>query len=668
MGVPESIEKRVRQLRKEIEYHSHRYYVLDDPAITDEEFDRLYKELEELEKQYPETITPDSPTQRVGASPARELREVRHSSRLYSLDNTYSEAEMREFDTRVRRALDIDEVDYYSELKIDGLSIIMRYEKGKLVLGATRGDGTTGEDVTDNVKTIRSIPLRLREPLDIEVRGEIFLPKSEFDKVNQDRSEKGLALFANPRNAAAGTIRQLDSREVSKRRLDAFFYQIVESRGFGLETQEQVISMLRHQGLKSEPNGRHCASLEEVLDFWESWRERKRELNYAVDGVVIKVNRIALHDELGYTAKSPRWAIAFKFPAEQATTRLKEVALQVGRLGTITPVAELDPVQLAGTTVKRASLHNFDYLQERDIREGDVVVIEKAGDIIPQVRKVVTESRTGREKPISRPSKCPVCAGPTGKTRENDVALRCLNPGCPAKVEKRLSLFCSRGAMDIEGLGEKMIARLIEGGLLKGPADIYSLTKEDLLALGKGIGEKTADNLMAQIGKSRNNALHQLIAGLGIPGVGTKIARDLANYFGSLKAFKNASLDDLMAVPGIGNELAESISSFLLNSMVGEELEILEKEIKAHEDSLQREKPLKGLSFVITGTLDGLTRQEAEELIVSRGGRVSSSVSKWTDYLVAGENPGSKLEKARTLGARVLNEKEFREVIEGEST
>ncbi len=668
MSVPESVEKRIEELREQIDYHSYRYYVLDSPEISDEEFDKLYKELEQLEDQYPQTITPDSPTQRVGKRPTGQLKEVNHSSRLYSLDNTYSEAEIRVFDDRVRRILGHDRVDYYAELKIDGLSIVLRYQKGRLVLAATRGDGVTGEDVTENARAIRSIPLKLREPVDIEVRGEVFLPKSEFEKINQDRSEKGLAVFANPRNAAAGTMRQLDSREVVRRRLDAFFYQIANPGDYGLNTQAETISMLRQIGLRYEPNGRLCHSVEEVISYWKRWRDRRHDLDYAVDGIVVKVDRIDLQDELGYTSRSPRWAIAFKFPAEQAETTLNDVSFQVGRLGTITPVAELEPVQLAGTTVKRASLHNFEYIRERDIRKGDTVVIEKAGDIIPQVVSVLSEKRTGLEKSISAPSSCPVCEGPVGKEKKEDVAMKCLNPGCPAKIEKRLALFASRNSMDIEGLGEKTIERLVEAGMLSNLADIYKLKKEELLALGKGIGEKTAENLITMINRSRSRPLHRIIVGLGIPGVGVKIARDLANYFGSLSVLRDATQDELESVPGIGVELAEKIYSFLNSKIVKEELDILEHELEPEEEMKTVDKTLKGQSFVITGSFETLTRKEVEELVISRGGRVSSSVSKNTDYVVAGSSPGSKLDKAKKLGIRILSEKDFLALIDGDDT
>jgi DNA ligase (NAD+) len=666
MSVPESIEKRINELREQIDYHSYMYYVLNSPEISDEEFDKLYKELEQLEEQYPQTVTPDSPTQRVGERPAGQLNEVNHSSRLYSLENTYSEEEIRAFNDRVCRIIGHDRVDYYAELKIDGLSIALRYQKGRLVLAATRGDGITGEDVTENARAIRSIPLKLRESVDIEVRGEVFLPKSEFENVNRNRLERGLALFANPRNAAAGTMRQLDSREVVRRKLDAFFYQIVDPGYHGLSTQAEAISMLRQLGLRFEPNGCLCRSVEEVISYWERWHNRRHDLDYAVDGVVVKVDRIDLHDELGYTSRSPRWAIAFKFPAEQSETRLNEVSFQVGRLGTITPVAELEPVRLSGTTVKRASLHNFEYIRERDIREGDIVVIEKAGDIIPQVVSVLSDRRTGLEKSISAPSSCPVCKGPVGKEKKEDVAIKCLNPGCPAKAEKRLELFASRNSMDIEGLGEKMIERLVEVGMLKSLADIYRLTKEELLALGKGIGEKTAENLITMIDRSRNKPLHRFIAGLGIPGVGVKIARDLANYFGSLSALRKADQGELESIPGIGTELAEKIFSFLNSEIVEEELNILELELQPEEEVETIDKTLKGRSFVITGSLETLTRKEAEELVINRGGKASSSVSKNTDYVVAGSSPGSKLEKAKKLGIRVLSEKEFLELIDGD--
>lgn len=659
----EEAKRRIEELRKEIDRHAYKYYVLDDPEISDVEYDRLIKELTELEDQYPELKTPDSPTVRVGLRPIDSFKEVVHEHRLFSLDNTYSAEEVMQFDKRIREALNVDSVQYVCELKIDGLSISLKYEDGLLLRGATRGNGFVGEDVTENIKAIKSIPLRLRKDLSIELRGEVYLPKDVFNELNKVRAESNLQLFANPRNAAAGTLRQLDPREVSKRKLSAFFYQIVEPERFGLKSQSEQLEFLRTIGLKVEPNFEVADGTEDVIEFWKKWSGLKSSLNYAVDGTVVKVEDLHLQQELGYTTKAPRWAIAFKFPAEQATTKLTGVTLGVGRLGTITPVAELEPVQLAGTTVKRASMHNFDFVREKDIRIFDTVIVEKAGEIIPQIVKSIPDKRTGEEQRIDPPSQCPVCGGQVGKEREEDVALKCLNPACPAKLSRRIQFFCSRDGMDIEGLGEKLVERIVEAGLVKRPSDLYKLSENDLLDLGEGIGEKTAGKLIEAIDKSRKNPLFKLITGLGIPGVGSKLARDLSNYFGSLHALISASEMELKEVSGIGEQLASDIRNYLSAAGVREEIEELMKYVNTQEESVGGVKPLKGLKFVVTGTLPNYSRKEIQEKIIELGGEVVSSVSKNTDYLLVGENPGSKEGKARSLGIKIIGEKEFEEMV-----
>lgn len=659
----EEAKRRIEELRKEIDRHAYKYYVLDDPEISDVEYDRLMKELTELEDQYPELKTPDSPTVRVGLRPIDSFKEVVHEHRLFSLDNTYSAEEVMQFDKRIREALNVDSVQYVCELKIDGLSISLKYEDGLLLRGATRGNGFVGEDVTENIKAIKSIPLRLRKDLSIELRGEVYLPKDVFNELNKVRAESNLQLFANPRNAAAGTLRQLDPREVSKRKLSAFFYQIVEPERFGLKSQSEQLEFLRTIGLKVEPNFEVADGTEDVIEFWKKWSGLKSSLNYAVDGTVVKVEDLHLQQELGYTTKAPRWAIAFKFPAEQATTKLTGVTLGVGRLGTITPVAELEPVQLAGTTVKRASMHNFDFVREKDIRIFDTVIVEKAGEIIPQIVKSIPDKRTGEEQRIDPPSQCPVCGGQVGKEREEDVALKCLNPACPAKLSRRIQFFCSRDGMDIEGLGEKLVERIVEAGLVKRPSDLYKLSENDLLDLGEGIGEKMAGKLIEAIDKSRKNPLFKLITGLGIPGVGSKLARDLSNYFGSLHALISASEMELKEVSGIGEQLASDIRNYLSAAGVREEIEELMKYVNTQEESVGGVKPLKGLKFVVTGTLPNYSRKEIQEKIIELGGEVVSSVSKNTDYLLVGENPGSKEGKARSLGIKIIGEKEFEEMV-----
>lgn len=659
----EEAKRRIEELRKEIDHHAHKYYVLDDPEISDVEYDRLMEELTELEDGYPELKTPDSPTVRVGLRPIDSFKEVVHEYRLFSLDNTYSAEEITQFDKRVREALNVDSVQYVCELKIDGLSISLTYEDGLLLRGATRGNGFIGEDVTENIKAIRSIPLRLRKNLSIELRGEVYMPKDVFNELNKVRAESDLQLFANPRNAAAGTLRQLDPREVSKRKLSAFFYQIVEPERFGLKSQSEQLYFLRTIGLKVEPNFEVAEGTEGVIKFWKKWSGMKSSLNYAVDGTVVKVENLHSQQELGYTTRAPRWAIAFKFPAEQATTKLMGVTLGVGRLGTITPVAELEPVQLAGTTVKRASMHNFDFVREKDIRIFDTVIVEKAGEIIPQIVKSIPDRRTGEEQRIDPPSQCPVCGGHVGKGRVEDVALKCLNPACPAKLSRRIQFFCSRDGMDIEGLGEKLVERIVEAGLVKNPSDLYKLSEDDLLDLGEGIGERTAAKLIEAIEKSRKNPLFKLITGLGIPGVGSKLARDLSNHFGSLQAVITASEKELKEVSGIGEQLASDIKDYLSTPVVREEIEELMKYVNTQEENVGGVKPLRGLKFVVTGTLPSYSRKEIQEKIIELGGEPVSSVSKNTDYLLAGENPGSKEGKARSLGIKIIGEKEFEEMV-----
>ena len=659
----EEARKRIEELRKEIDYHAYRYYVLDDPEIPDSEYDSLLRTLIDLEEQYPELKTPDSPSIRVGLKPVASFKEVVHEYRLFSLDNTYSEEEVLQFDKRVREELQIEIVRYMCELKIDGLSISVKYDNGLLVRGATRGNGFVGEDVTENIRAIKSIPLRLRQDLSIEVRGEVYLPKDVFHEINRARSKGELQVFANPRNAAAGTLRQLDPREVAKRRLNAFFYHVVEPSKFQLKSQSEQLQFLKSIGMRVEPNSELAEGTDGVIAFWKKWSESKSSLNYAVDGTVVKVDDLHAQEELGYTTKAPRWAIAFKFPAEQAMTKLINVTFGVGRTGTITPVAELEPVQLAGTTVKRASMHNFDFISEKDIRLFDTVIVQKAGEIIPQIVRSIPEKRTGKEKRIIPPSRCPVCGGEVGREKEEDVALKCLNPTCPAKLSRRIQFFCSRDAMDIEGLGEKLVERIVEAGLVKNPSDLYKLNKDDLLSLGEGIGEKTASNLIEAIQKSRSNPLFKLITGLGIPGVGSKTSKDLANYFGSLRGLVSADEKELRNVSGIGDQLAKDIKKYFSSPEVKKEVEELLKYVNIQDEDSPGSKPLKGMKFVVTGTLPGYSRKEIQEKIIKLGGEVASSVSKNTDFLLLGENPGSKEQKARDLGIKIIDERDFEEMI-----
>lgn len=662
-AIPEDVKKRVQELREKIRYHNYRYYVKNDPVITDREYDKLMDELKKLEEKYPEIVTGDSPTQRVGNKPQEGFEEVRHRYRLYSLDNTYSEKEVQEFDKRVKKNLGVSEVDYMCELKIDGLSISLTYEKGILVTGATRGDGYVGEDVTENIKTIKTIPLKVFKDISIEVRGEVYLPKDEFKKINEERQKNGSNPFANPRNAASGTLRQLDPREVARRNLDAFFYQIVLPLEYDLETQKDVLEYLGKLGFKTEPNAKRVKNVTGIIEYADSWQSKKNDLNYDVDGVVIKVNRIEYQDKLGYTARNPRWAIAYKFPAEQARTKLKKVNFQVGRTGTITPVAELDPVHLSGTVVRRATLHNFDFVEERDIKEGDVVLVEKAGEIIPQVIKSIKEERDGSEKKIRPPEKCPVCGDDVGKEKEEEVAFKCLNPVCPAKVERRIRHFVSRDAMDISGVGEKLVERLVNKNIIRRPSDLYKISQEDLRKLGEGIGDKTVENFFKEIDKSRNNPLHKLLVGLGIPGVGSKLAMDLARHFKSLENLKNATKAQLEEIPGVGSDLAVKISEFFNKEHIKDEIQVYEKEVNTAEKIEEKGTRFKGMTVVLTGKLEKLSRKEATELLVSQGANVTSSVSSNTDMLVKGKDPGSKFDRAKELGVKIIEEDEFYDLL-----
>jgi len=663
-NIPKSVIEEVEKLREEIEYHNYRYYVLNDPVITDEEFDKLMKRLIELERKYPELVTPDSPTQRIGGKVLEGFKTVKHSQPMYSLDNTYSEEDIREFDRRIKKTLMIPTVEYVVELKIDGVSIALRYEKGRLILGATRGDGNEGEDITENVKTVRSIPLRLRKPLTLEVRGEIYMPVEEFKRINEERQEEGLPLFANPRNAAAGTLRQLDTKIVASRRLDSFMYYLVDPEKHGVKNQWEALQFLKEAGFKVNPHSKLCKSIDEVIDCWKEWVEKRKELDYWVDGIVVKVNDFEHQKILGATAKAPRWAIAFKFPAEQARTKILDVTVQVGRTGVLTPVAELKPVQLAGTVVKRASLHNFDYIKEKDIRIGDIVFIEKAGGIIPQVVKPIPELRTGEEREINPPSKCPVCGGKVGKLRPEEIAIRCLNPHCPAKLKRALETFVSREAMDIEGLGEKLIERLVDTGLIKDIADIFYLTPFDLAQLGSGIGQRTIAKLLSEIEEAKKRPLHKLITGLGIPMVGTKTAKILAENFDSLEELSNATIERLKKIEGIGEEVARSIVEYFRNPKTNEIIEKLKKAGVNMKSEIKKLNILKGLNFVITGSLRNFSREQIKEFIEVLGGRVSESVSRKTDYLIVGENPGSKYEKAKKYKVRTISEEEFLKMVE----
>ena len=663
--IPDEVRKRVEELRKEIEYHNYRYYVLNDPVISDYEYDQLVRELIELERKYPELITPDSPTQRVGAEWVGEFPKVEHKIPMLSLDNTYSYDEIREFDNRVRRELGISNVEYVVEPKIDGVAVKLVYEDGRLKVGATRGNGVVGEDITNNIKTIRTVPLRLlREDIrEIEVRGEVYMPKEAFKQLNKEREEQGLTLFANPRNAAAGTLKLLDPKEVARRKLDICIHTLGYAEPSIGDNHYEVLQRLSELGFKVVPYFKLCKNVDEVIAYCDEWADKRDEQPFEMDGMVIKVNTFAYQRRLGATSKAPRWAIAYKFPAQLARTKLKKIILQVGRTGVVTPVAVLEPVFIYGTTVTRATLHNADEIKRKDIREGDWVFVTKGGEIIPEVVKPIPELRTGEEKVFEMPKNCPVCGSPLIRY-PGEVAYRCENIRCPAQVKGRIVHFASRNAMDIRGLGERTVNLFVDNGLLEDFGDIYYLRYEDIVRF-EGFGDKSARNLLENIEQSKKRELFRLIFGIGISNVGLYTAKLLARHFHSIDALMEAKFDDLTSIEGIGPVVAQSIINYFKNP---ENLKVLDKLRRAGvrmEEEIKEvaEQPLKGLTFVFTGALKDFSREEAKEIVEKLGGRVSSSVSRKTDYVVVGENPGSKYQKAISLGIKIINEEEFKKMI-----
>ncbi len=676
----EQARARIEELRREIRRHEYLYYVLDAPEISDAAFDALMRELEALEARYPEFITPDSPTQRVGGQPAPEFTQVRHRVPLLSLANAYDEGELRAFDQRVRRwlaeQLPAEEADrvlrvgveYVAEHKVDGLAIALLYERGVLVRGATRGDGEVGEDVTANLRTIRSLPLRLQgelgEQLTLEARGEVYMSRASFERLNELRAQRGEPLFANPRNAAAGSVRQLDPRVTAERSLDLFVYGIGFVEGATVERHSEALELLRRVGLRVNPYFRLCAGIEEAIAYCREWQARRHELPYDIDGIVLKVDRLAYQELLGATAKSPRWAIAYKFPAEQAATVVRDIVVNVGRTGAITPMAILEPVRLAGTTVSRASLHNEDYIRQKDIRIGDTVLVQKAGEIIPEVVAVLTDRRTGAERVWSMPTTCPVCGSPVVRPPGEAVA-RCSGPNCVGRLVEGIVHFASRDAMDIEGLGPAVASQLVENGLVRSLADLYGLTVEQLQGLER-MGPKSAENLIRAIEASKKRPLARLLFGLGIRHVGEGVARDLAEHFGSLDRLKTATVEELTAVRGLGEKIARSVVAYFADPQVQEMLERLRRagvNLEQPRLAAEGQGSLAGKRFVLTGTLSSMSRREAEEAIRARGGLVASSVSRQTDYVVAGADPGSKLDRARELGVSVLDEAAFLQLL-----
>jgi DNA ligase (NAD+) len=657
--------RRVEELRSEIRRHERLYYVDGRPELTDVEFDSMMSELADLERLHPELAAADSPTRRVGGESAEGFATVAHALPMLSLENAYSWEEAESWRARVVRALGEEPGGYVAELKIDGLSIALRYEEGVLVRGATRGDGFRGEDVTDNVRTIRAIPLRIPETHTLEARGEVFYPRSAFRKLNAEREAAGEPLFANPRNAAAGTLRLLDSRITAKRGLAACLYSIAQANELP-ETQAAALERLRSLGLPAHPHWRRFATFEEVREFVERWETARADLDFETDGVVIKVDDRRLQEELGSTAKSPRWAFAYKYRPEDATTVVREISVHVGRTGVMTPVAHFDPVVLAGTTVKRATLHNYEDLARKDVRVGDTVVVEKGGDVIPKVVRVVPEKRPRKTAPFAMPESCPVCGDPVVR-EPGEVATRCVNPSCPAVVREALRHFCSRRAMKIEGLGEKLVDQLVGEGLLSDVASIYALSPESLALLARW-GEKSASNLVAEIERSRENDLSRLLFALGIRHVGEKAAGTLARRFGSLYALLEATEEDLQGVEEVGPNTASAVTAWFSHPR---HRELVEKLRRHGVNFLSKEtRPatsgrLAGKTVVITGTLPGVTRDDAARRLQAAGARIAGSVSKKTDYVVAGEAAGSKLEKAKSLGVETVTWKEMLDVLEG---
>jgi DNA ligase (NAD+) len=662
-GAPAPERRRARELADEIRRHERLYYVEDRPEITDAQFDALMRELIALEEKHPDLARPDSPARRVGGVPVEGFAAVAHARPMLSLENAYSFEEAEAWRARVRRALGEEPPGYVVELKIDGLSISLRYEGGVLVRGATRGDGFRGDDVTDNVRTIRSIPLSIPETTPLEVRGEVFYPKKAFARLNAEREAEGLALFANPRNAASGTMKLLDSRVTARRGLEAWLYGIAEATPLP-ESQTETLERLARLGFRVHAQSRPCRTFEEVRDFIEQWREKRRELEFETDGVVIKVDGRALQERLGATAKSPRWALAYKYPAEEKTTVVTDISVQVGRTGVLTPVAHLEPVVLAGTTVKRATLHNYEDLSRKDVRIGDTVVVEKGGDVIPKVVRVILEKRPPSAVPFAMPERCPVC-GDSVVREEGEVATRCVNPACPAVVREALRHFCARRAMNIEGLGEKLVDQLVREGLLTDVASIYDLKSEDLARLERW-GEKSAGNLIAEIDASKQNDLSRLLFAFGIRHIGEKAARVLAERFRTLDALGAASEEKLQTAEEIGPNTAAAVAAWFRHPRNRE----LIGKLHSHGVNFASRAPVRpsggplaGATVVLTGTLPGITREEAAARLEAAGARIASSVSKKTAYVVAGEEAGSKLEKARALGVRVVTWDEMLEIM-----
>jgi len=656
--------QKIKSLRQKIQHHEKKYYVDNAPQISDYEFDLLVKKLQKLEKEFPDLITPDSPTQRVGEQALDGFASIEHATPMLSLDNCYNEQELREFEGRIKKIIHSEKIKFVAELKIDGLGIAIIYRNGIFSQAITRGDGLRGDDVTANVKTIKSLPLAIDTNQDVEARGEIYLPFSSFHRINQEREKEGEPIFANPRNAAAGSIRMLNPKDVAQRNLDMFLYSVFLD-GKESESQWKNLNVLKNFHLKINPNSKLCQSLEDVFDFYEEWREKRESLDYDVDGIVIKVNSTEQQKLLGSTAKFPRWAISFKFPARQATTKIKDILIQVGRTGALTPVAILEPVKLSGITISRSTLHNEDEIKRKDIRIGDTVLVERSGDVIPKVVSVIKEKRTGKERPFIFPEACPVCHVAVFHPEEEAVS-RCPNPSCPARLRESLLHFASRRAMNIEGFGDAIVDQLIANDLVRNIPDIYNLAPEDLINLER-IGPKSTQNLLDEIKKSKNRDVARLVFALGIRFVGERTAHALSAHFKNVDALSHAGYEELLHIPDVGSKVAESVVFFFKQP---ENVELLQRLKEAGLIFFELKGPgeggkiLEGQTFVLTGKLSRFTREEATEIIQQLGGKVISSVSSKTSYVIVGEAPGSKYQMAKSLGVPTLDESEFHKLID----
>jgi DNA ligase (NAD+) len=664
------VEKKIESLREKIRHHEYLYYVLDQPEIADADFDRLMRQLKDLEAKHPNLITADSPTQRVGGKPREGFVKVPHSSLMLSLDNTYNEEELRNWERRVHELSGRQDVDYVCELKLDGMSLALIYEDGKLIRGITRGDGSVGEDVTLNVRTVRSIPLSIpkeklkkaRMPVDFEVRGELLMPTAAFKQLNQERERNGLAAFANPRNFTAGTVRQLDSSVTAQRRLDFFPYILLQNGRTYFDHHSKTLEALDSAGFKVNANRKLVHNMQQVWAFIQEWEGKRESLAYEIDGIVVKVDQTALQDELGFTGKAPRWAIAYKYAARAGITQLENVRWQVGRTGKLTPVAMLAPVAIGGTTVRNATLHNMDEIERLGVKIGDWVRVERGGDVIPKVAEVDKDHPRG-DKEIEVPEKCPVCGTKVVGT-EGEVDYRCVNANCPAKLRETILHFASRGVMNIDGMGDSLVTQLTERGLVKDVADIYKLTKHDLVGLER-FADKSAQNIIDQIEGSKKLPLERVIYGLGIRMVGERTAQFLAEHFGSMEALEKASVEELQDVNEVGPRIAESIAEFFSIAANRKLIERLHQAgLTLTGQKKQRGTKLAGKTFVLTGTLAHFTRDEAKKMIEDAGGKVTGSVSKKTDYVVAGADAGSKLDKAKDLGVTVIDEKQMKELLD----